>query len=148
MSRNTALCTVSLLLFTPLIALPQTRDGQIEELKKETAQLKTIVADQGRRIAELEKTVQALRAAATPTPTPIPSPTPPWHSPRAWVQIKPGMSEAQVVAILGPPTNVDASIDVRTLLYEPDSRSTSTLRGSVTLLDDRVTAMNPPSFPR
>ena len=60
--------------------------------------------------------------------------------------IKTGMSEAEVVAILGPPTSVDSSIDQRTLLYAPDSKSTSTLKGSVTLIDDRVSAMTPPVF--
>lgn len=56
------------------------------------------------------------------------------------------MSEAQVVEILGPPSNVDAKIDVRTLLYETGSSDTRTLKGSVTLIDDRVTAAQPPEF--
>ena len=56
------------------------------------------------------------------------------------------MSEAQVVEILGPPSNVDAQIDVRTLLYETGSSDTRTLKGSVALIDDRVTAAQPPKF--
>jgi hypothetical protein len=56
------------------------------------------------------------------------------------------MSEAQIVAILGPPTNVESAIDKRTLNYAPDARSTTTLSGSVTLTDDRVTAASPPRF--
>lgn len=50
------------------------------------------------------------------------------------------------MGILGPPTSVDSSIDRRTLLYTPDASSTSTLKGSVTLIGDRVTAMIPPAF--
>jgi hypothetical protein len=145
MSHNPALCLVGLLYLTsPLTA--QERDPQIDELKKETAQLKATIADQGRRIAELEKNVMALQAIAAPVPTAIPAPKPPWHLASNWILIKKGMSEAQVVEILGPPTRVDSSIDVRTLLYQPDSRSTSTLNGSVTLTDDRVTASKPPAF--
>jgi hypothetical protein len=129
------------------IASAQTRDPRVDELTKETAQLKQRITDQEARIAELERAVKFLQsAAAPPAPAPIPSPTPLWHRPASWNLIKTGMSEAQVVSILGTPTSVDSSIDQRTLLYTPDSKSTSTLRGSVTLIDDRVSAMTPPVF--
>lgn len=143
MLRNLALC---ISLAVPLTVLAQSRDPRIDELKKDTAQLKSTIADQERRIAELEKTVKALMSAAAPLPKPIPSPTPPWQVASNWNQIRKGMSEAQVVGILGPPTRVDTAIDVRTLLYQPDSHSTITLNGSVTLTDDRVTALSPPAF--
>jgi hypothetical protein len=128
------------------IASGQTRDPRVDELTKETALLKRRIADQDERIAQLEKAVKALQSAATPMPTPIPSETPPWHRASNWTLIKSGMSESQVVGILGPPTSVDASIDKRILLYSPDANSTSTLKGSVTLIGDRVTAMVPPGF--
>ena len=147
MSRNPALCIVWLLyLILPQTAVAQAREPQIDELRKETAQLKATIADQERRIAALEKMVKALQAVAAPVPTAIPAPTPAWHQASSWILIKKGMSEAQVVEILGPPTRVDSSIDIRNLLYLPDSRSTSTLNGSVTLTDDRVTAAKPPAF--
>jgi hypothetical protein len=128
------------------IAAAQTRDPRVDELTKETARLKQRISDQETRIAELERAVKSLQSAAPPMPAPNPSPTPPWHRPASWNQIKTGMSEADVVALLGPPTSVDSSIDQRTLLYAPDSKSTSTLKGSVTLIDDRVSAMTPPVF--
>jgi hypothetical protein len=141
-----ALIGAGLLLLMCGLATAQTRDPRVDELLKETAQLKRTIADQEGRIAELERTVKALQAAVKPLPTPIPSPTPPWHRASNWTLIKSGMSESQVIEILGPPTSVDASIDRRTLLYTPDANSTSTLKGSVTLIDDRVTAMTPPAF--
>jgi hypothetical protein len=128
------------------IAMAQTRDPRVDELTKETAQLKLRIADQERRIAELEKAVKSLQSAAAPMPTPIPSETPPWHRASNWTLVKSGMSESQVVGILGPPTSADSSIDKRILLYAPDASSTSTLKGSVTLVDDRVIAMTPPAF--
>ncbi len=129
------------------VAMAQTHDPRVDELTKETAQLKRTITDQGARIAELEKAVKSLQAAAAPPlPARIPPEIPPWHRASNWALIKAGMSEAQVVEILGPPTSVDTSIDTRILVYAPDSRSTSTLKGSVTLTDDRVTAMVPPSF--
>ena len=83
----------------PGTAMAQARDNRIDELKKETAQLKALIAEQDRRIAELEKAVKALQAIASPVPAPIPAPTPPWHSPAKWNLLKQGMSEAQVVEI-------------------------------------------------
>jgi len=129
------------------IATAQTRDPRVDELTKQTAQLKRTIADQEGRIAELEKAVKLLQsAAALPLPARIPAETPPWHRASNWTLIKSGMSEAQVVEILGPPTSVNASIDTRTLNYASDARSTTTLNGSVTLTGDRVIAMAPPTF--
>ena len=145
MSR-TSIALLIVLLILPFAAFAQTRDPQIEQLKQEAAQLKKTVADQERRIAELETTVKALEAIVNPLPAPLPRAVPLWHQASNWNQIKLGMSEAEVTQILGPPTNVQSVNDVRTLFYQPDPRSTTTLNGSVTLTDDRVTASTPPAF--
>jgi hypothetical protein len=147
MSRNPAICRVWLLYLTlPLIAMAQAPDPRIGELKKEAALLKITIADQERRITELERIVKALQPVAAPVPTTIPAPIPPWLLAPNWILIKKGMSEAQVLEILGPPTSVDSTVGVRTLLYQPDSRATTPLNGAVTLTVDRVTALVPPAF--
>jgi hypothetical protein len=140
------LIAAGLLVLACAIAPAQTRDPRVDELTKETEQLKRKIADQDGRITELEKAMKSLRAAAAPLPASIPTESPPWHRASNWTLIKTGMSEAQVVGILGPATSVDSSMDRRTLDYTPDASSTSTLKGSVTLIDDRVTAMTPPAF--
>jgi hypothetical protein len=140
------LVAAGLLFLTCFVAMAQTRDPRVDELTKETERLKRRIADQDGRIVELEKAVKSLRAIAAPLPASIPAETPPWHRASNWTLIKTGMSESQVVGTLGPPTNVDSSMDKRTLSYAPDANSTSTLKGSVTLIDDRVTAMTPPAF--
>jgi hypothetical protein len=142
-----AIPMIWLLFFTlPRTVSAQARDPRVDALTMEMAQLKSTIADQEQRITALEKTVKALQAVATPVPAPIPAPTPPWQSASNWNLIKKGMSEAQVVEILGPPTIAEAVTDMRTLYYNPDPRSTTTLTGSVTLMDDRVTATMPPAF--
>lgn len=103
-------------------------------------------ADQERRISELEKTVRQLQAALAPVPKRIPSPTPQWLTPVNWGFIKPDMSEKQVTDLLGPATRITSVVDVRILYYQPDSKSTTPLHGSVTLKDDRVIALEPPDF--
>jgi len=148
MFRTLAICLVGLLYFTQAPVLrAQARDPRVDKLTMDTEDLKRTVADQDKRIAELEKTVKMLQSAATPPPPePIPAPTPPWKAPSSWKLIQAGMSEAQVVGILGPPTSVQSVEDSRTLFYQPDAQSTSTLNGTVTLKDDRVTASSPPAF--
>jgi len=147
MSRNPPICRVWLLyLALPLTAMAQAPDPRLDELRKEAAQLKITIADQERRIAELERMVKALQLVAAPVVTAIPAPMPPWHLAPNWIRVKPGMSEAQVVEILGPPTSVDSIVDVRTLFYQPNSHATTSLDGTVTLTDDRVTALAPPAF--
>jgi hypothetical protein len=130
----------------PLDVLAQTHDPRVDALTMEMTKLKSTIADQEQRITALEKTVKALQAPAAPAPQPIPAPTPPWQVASNWNLIKKGMSEAQVVEILGPSTTTEAVNDMRTLYYKPDPRSTTTLTGSVTLMDDRVTATMPPAF--
>lgn len=144
MLRTPAVCFLLLGLWPCVSA--QAHDPRIDQLQKETAQLKNIVTEQGRRITDLENMVKVLQAALIPAPKPIPPPTPAWEEPSNWTLIRPGMSEAEVVQILGPPSNVEAETDVRTLLYQTGSSATRPLKGSVTLTDDRVTAAQPPKF--
>jgi hypothetical protein len=127
-------------------ATTQSRDARrLDALTMETEELKRVVADQARRIAELEREVKALQNPPISV-SPIPAPTPAWFSPVNWSRIKKDMSEADVVEILGPPTTVQSAVDTRTLFYASDSHSPTTLNGSVTLTDDRVTMMTPPKF--
>jgi uncharacterized coiled-coil protein SlyX len=145
MLRTSFVCVLGLLAWSSA-ALAQSEEFRIDQLEAETAQLKATVAEQGRRITELENMLKALQAVLTPTPKLISALTPAWYEPSKWTLLRAGMSEAQVVEILGPPSNVDAEIDFRTLLYETGSSDTRTLIGSVTLVDDRVTAAQPPKF--
>jgi hypothetical protein len=155
MPRTVVLCLVGFLSssYVPVLAqdnaaqtAAQPSDPQTGKLVKEIEDLKQSVAEQDKRIAELEKAVKILQAALIPVPKPIPANTPPWRSPSSWNQIKTGMPEAQVVEILGPPTSVQSVTDSRILFYQPDAHSTSSLSGTVTLMDDRVIAMSPPEF--
>lgn len=121
-------------------------DPQMGKLVKEIQDLKQLVADQNRKIGELERSIKTIQAFLMPAPKAIPSETPAWMMPSSWNLIRAGMSEAQVVQVLGPPARVQSVTDSRILLYQPDLHSTSNLRGSVTLMDDRVIAMSPPAF--
>jgi hypothetical protein len=93
-------------------------------------------------ILKLEAAVRDLKAI--PAPGPIPTLTPPWQSASNWNLVMQGMSRAQVVEILGPPTRETSVMDTQTLYYS-DSVA-ARLTGSVTLVGDRLTIMVPPAF--
>ncbi len=121
-----------------------TQAEKIIQLTAEVAQLKVRVADQEQKIAQLEAAVKALQVSAVPEP--IPPVTPQWYVSTNWLLIKPGMSRAQIVDVLGPPTRETTVLDTQTLYYTSDVRSATALSGTITLVGDRLTSMTPPAF--
>src|ERR1700733_3752537 len=105
----------------------QSTDRRLDDALTDIALLKRLVREQGRRIAELEKTLRTLQpeapAAAVEVRPKVSPKTPPlrWQNPLAWAQIQEGMSRAQVEEILGKPASVDAVIDYQTLNYKGDT---------------------------
>jgi hypothetical protein len=140
---------------TPSQTPSPTRDRRLDDALTDIALLKRLVREQDRRIADLEKALRTLQAAAAAErPAPVeekvkvpPKPlAAPWRNPLAWAQVEEGMSRAQVEDILGKPTSVEAVIDYQTLNYKGDAPGGGVLTGSVKLTDDRVTAVSPPDF--
>lgn len=125
---------------------PSQTDILLKQLVEEMIQLRRTVTDQTRKIADLEKTIKTMQAAPAAVPRRIPPTTPLWQSASNWALIRKGMSEADVVEILGPPARVESVIDTRKLYYQPEPGSTFKLRGFITLIDDRLTASVPPEF--
>lgn len=135
-------------------ATAQTKDSQPNDLALEVSQLERKITDQEDRIAQLEKAMKAMQEngakagniadailkveaavrdlKAIPAPVPIPPLTPPWNLASNWNLLTQGMSRAQVVEILGPPTRETSVMDTQTLYYR-DSVGAN-LTGSVTLV--------------
>ena len=73
---------------------------------------------------------------------------PEWQTPSNWDRIKDGMSEKQVITILGRPTSTK-SIGVggyRTLFYRGEVTGSGFVSGNMQLKDDRVWQVNKPVF--
>lgn len=161
MSRTFIAAAVGFIyLATSPFCLSQTKDRSPDDRRLDDALLdirllKQVVDAQDRRIAELEKTVKALQAAAAnaekpsaenpPRAAKAPPPAA-WQIPFAWSRIKSGMSRAEVEDILGPPTSVDSVLDYQTLYYKGDVRGSGMVSGTVRLTDDRVSQVSPPDF--
>ena len=133
----------------------QGSDKRQEEAIAEISFLKRVVAEQDRRISELEKTVSALERAAKPqipvVGTQIGGAVPPnsataWKTPAAWSRLKHGMSRAQVEALLGRPTSTKITEPYLTLFYQGDVLGSGSVTGTIGITDDRVWQVNIPVF--
>jgi hypothetical protein len=67
-----------------------------------------------------------------------------WLEAARWERIRTGMSELEVISVLGPPTSMRQDGDTRVLLYAMEIGSSGFLGGSVELQDRAVTAVNKP----
>ena len=134
--------------FPPVAA----QDTTMEELKKSIILLKQIVEEQDKRIKVLEKEVSELKGTK-----PIASSGEErtsesaikqneWKVGSNWDKIKNGMSEMQVISILGKPTSVEELIPFKTIFYRGEVSVSGFVSGNVKLMDDRVWQVNKPVF--
>jgi hypothetical protein len=146
-------CAIAVLLLIPLAktAFAQGEDFRVEQLRQEVAALSRTMREQARQIEKLEREIARL---ANPAPAkraqsggPSTADELKWVSAAAWQKLVTGMSEAQVLALLGPPTAVRATGDrSRTLFYTLELTGTGFLSGSVRLDDGRVREIAPPAL--
>jgi hypothetical protein len=132
----------------------QTNDEALTEIKL----LKRIVTEQDRRITELENALKGLvygtqknalvqRPSTADNRQGAPSVAQPWKIPSTWSRIRDGMSQAQVVSILGKPTGIENSVTTYfTLFYRGPVPGSGFVSGNVKLVDDRVNQVNQPVF--
>jgi hypothetical protein len=69
-----------------------------------------------------------------------------WIDAKRWKQIRPGMSELEVISSLGPPTSMRDEGGARVLLYAIEMGTSGFLGGSVTLRDRTVAEVRPPTL--
>jgi hypothetical protein len=67
-----------------------------------------------------------------------------WLEASRWDRLKTGMSELEVINVLGPPTSIRQDGDTRVMLYAMELGVSSFLGGSVEFRDRAVTAVNKP----
>ena len=69
-----------------------------------------------------------------------------WLEASRWDRVRTGMSELEVIGLLGAPTSMRQDGDTRVLLYALEIGSSGFLGGSVELKDRAVTAVNKPAL--
>jgi len=137
-------------------AYGQTVEQRLNDTLNEITILKRVIAEQDRRISQLEKAVEALRAGsaadkgqtgAASEPAKSKTSKALWQDPAAWGKVQEGMTEEQVVALLGKPTSVESEASYRVLIYETKkAMGAGALSGKVKLLDGRVWLIESPIF--
>lgn len=136
---------VALLVLMPLTT--SAADAQrISFLEQEVRNLQRQVQSLSRQIDELRTrpdrpTTQAPAASVAPSPG-----SDQWINAARWKQVRRGMSELEVIDLLGAPTSMRAEGDARVLLYAMEIGSSGFLRGSVTLRDRAVVEVQQPTL--
>jgi hypothetical protein len=69
-----------------------------------------------------------------------------WLEAKRWDRVKPGMSELEVIDVLGPPTSMRDENGGRVLLYALEIGGSGFLGGSVEFRDRAVSAINRPAL--
>lgn len=120
-------------------------DGRISFLEQEVRNLQRQVQALTRQVDTLRNTPDRLRGAS-PSPAGAVSDSDPerWIDAAKWKRLKIGMSELDVVQLLGPPTSMREQNGGRELLYALEIGSSGFLGGKVTLRERAVAEVQLP----
>jgi hypothetical protein len=119
------------------------------------SQLQQDVRDLQRQVQALTRQIESQRQQPAPLPgspgnqgavkaAPPASGVPAWVDAGKWQRLMPGMSELEVVSVLGPPTSMRTADAERVLLYALEIGSSGFLGGSVTLRERVVVGIQKP----
>lgn len=124
-------------------------DFKVIKLEQDVRNLEQQVRDLSRQVAELQRSRPGDRSLSrTDRQAQVPTGTSLWLNAKNWERVQIGMSELQVIDILGPPTSLRGAPDPgpRTLFYALEIGTASFLGGQVKLEDRRVTQIEKPAL--
>jgi hypothetical protein len=135
-------------LIVELLGLPvaATADElRVNQLEAEVRELKRNVLTLQRQIDELQRVRPDRPAARDVESPPAPSSTT-WIDAAKWQKVRTGMSELEVLTLLGPPTSMRETGGTRLLFYALEIQPGSFLGGSVTVRDRAVVEFRKPEL--
>ncbi len=142
------LLLVSTGLIQPALGAP-IDEFRLSDIEQKIRDLEMLTREQARQLSQL----QSRNAGGRNTPAPLPRNTTSnaelrWVNAASWNRIKPGMSELQVVELLGAPTQMRIADDnqSRQLLYAMEIGRSGYLSGRVTFSKGMVTAIELPTL--
>jgi hypothetical protein len=139
MPRITFLWALSCLPFAAVAA----DDGRVRFLEQEVRRMQQQVQSLSRRLDELER--PDLKApAARPRAPASPQTSDAWIDAAKWRRVRAGMSELEVIELLGPPTSMREIDGEHVLFYALEVGSSGFLGGSVRFRDRAVSAVEAP----
>lgn len=123
---------------------------RLSSIEQSIRALQTQVSEQARLISELQRQagVAVSPQAAPAVRSPATAANQTWLNAANWKRLRNGMSELEVVSILGPPTQMRASDDksTRTLFYALEIGNSGFLTGNVVFSDGDLTTVNTPAL--
>lgn len=133
------------LMLMPLAAVADA--GRVSYLEQEVRNLQRQSMALSRRIDELERRSTPVAAARERVvPGTAVSRSDAWLDAASWRKLRPGMSELEVVTLLGPPTSMRETEGARVLFYALEIGTSGFLGGSVKIRDRVVFEVQPPTL--
>lgn len=135
----------ALLVLAPMTAW-SSDESRLSFLEQEVRNLQRQVQSLSRQLEELRTRPDR---PSTPPASVVPVPSAAsgqWIDAAKWRRVQPGMSELEVVELLGPPTSMREEGGARMLLYALEIGTTGFLGGSVRLRDRAVVEVRAPSL--
>jgi hypothetical protein len=122
-------------------------DFKMIKLEQDVRNLERQVQDLSRQLEELSRRTQTSGTKSVAPEPGVQRTGTDWLAVDHWKQVRPGMSELEVIDLLGPPTSLrgDASSG-RTLLYAMEIGSSGFLSGSVSLKERKVVEVEIPTL--
>lgn len=121
---------------------------KISQIEQDIRLLQQQLREQARQIDLLQArlaTAAAQPEAASPARPPA-APSQAWLDAAKWARVQAGMSELEVLTLLGPPTSMRADDEGRVLLYAMEIGASGFLAGSVMLRDRSVVQVENPQL--
>ena len=126
-------------------------EQRLSFLEQEVRNLQRQVQALSRQLDELRTRPQRITAPASPGATgsassPATADPQRWIDGAKWRRLQPGMSELEVIELLGAPTSMREEGGARVLLYALEIGTSGFLGGSVTLRDRVVSELRQPAL--
>jgi hypothetical protein len=121
-------------------------DLKVAQLEQDVRDLKRQVLALSRQLDEVRNRPGSPPARIGPTPGTSPANHDEWVDASKWQRLRVGMSELEVLGLLGPPTSMREENGVRVLLYAMEIGSSGYLSGSVSLRDRVVSGVQKPAL--
>ena len=135
---------VSILLPTVVLAAD---DARVMRLEQDVRTLQRELQVLQRQIDQLRlQTTRPSPEGRLPPPPPVVTDTSGWLDAGKWKKVRPGMSELEVIALLGPPTSTRERDGARELRYAMEIGSSAFLGGGVVLRDRKVVEVQAPTL--
>lgn len=136
----------AMLLCLPIKAMAAD-DLRVSQLEQEVRELQRQVRAQAQQIDQLRILLaRPPDQPRTSSPSAAAASDGLWLDAAKWQLIKPGMSELEVISLLGPPVSMRAEGGERVLLYAMEIGSSGFLTGNVTLRERVVLKLQKPEL--